>query len=975
VYDNTGSGYFPANTLSKITKTDADGRVLKTYTDRKGRKVFTVNVQNGAPGGYYMVYGFDDKDRMYRVQTPRGAWQEWWYTNDLDYSYLYDWNDNMIQKKLPDIAAVNMQYNARNQLVLMQDGKQAGLGQWLATQYDDYGRPLATGFATSTALNGATYNPTLATTLTSTVYSAVAGTELGKPIRTYNYLGTYLESFLQYDAYGRLNNTYSNNQMYSPAGAISATNFSEKIALNYDLADNILTKTRTHKPNATTTRTIVETMDYDNGLRLKQLKHKLDAMDEQILSYADYNVKNQLVTKRMGKVGALNYLQKVDYAYNSLGWLTGINSPAPVMGLTRPLSSCSFPIATAPSTTDLDYNDLFSMELKYDAPTAALSPTGTAPPQYGGNISQVVWQVRGRERQAYTLEYDAVNRMTSATYSDITTGGTVTGNRYDEKLTYDIRGNINTLQRWGLTTSCGWGVIDDLVYNYGSYGYNITNKLSSVTDYSDLTKGFKTVSNGSSYSYDTNGNMTADPNKGITSIAYNHLNLPTTIIFTNSRSISFLYDAGGNKLRKTVVQNGVTQYKQDYVGGIEYKDNVLESIYHAEGRVTNINGGLKYEYALKDHLGNTRIMFSDKNGDGLITQSTSQEASEVTQENHYTPFGLNMEGTWSNTPSVLDSKYLYNGKELNDDFGLGLMDYGARMYDAAIGRWNAIDPMADMYRALTPYNYTMNNPMRFIDPNGMYSASGTDSPLQAIATPDGGGVSTYGKAANSKESTKGANVAIVGIRAKDSNGDHETFRAEAAKWAKEGYQVFEVSDGKQILDKLISVTTESGSIENLVFIGHGGGDGLYLNNDAGFYTEDRGVTIDGHVVKPESSNVFELVNKVASGQIKFEAKSKIAFLGCNAANGVNEQIPIAESITRRLGVSAIGADDFVDVYRGKVVSSEASFSRYDVILPIIQASKPSLIFNYIQSTAPDNTVSKTSLKTRNVSDIHKLINQ
>jgi hypothetical protein len=175
----------------------------------------------------------------------------------------------------------------------------------------------------------------------------------------------------------------------------------------------------------------------------------------------------------------------------------------------------------------------------------------------------------------------------------------------------------------------------------------MTNKLQTVYDYSDLSKGFKTNSNGSFYTYDADGNLTSDPNKNITTIAYNHLNLPTTITFTNNRIINFLYDAGGNKLRKTVVENGVTQYIQDYVGGIEYKtvSNVqsLEAIYHSEGRITTINGSLKYEYAMKDHLGNTRLMFCDKNGNGIITQSTSQETSEVSQENHYYPFGLNME--------------------------------------------------------------------------------------------------------------------------------------------------------------------------------------------------------------------------------------------------------------------------------------------------------------------------------------------
>ena len=184
-----------------------------------------------------------------------------------------------------------------------------------------------------------------------------------------------------------------------------------------------------------------------------------------------------------------------------------------------------------------------------------------------------------------------------------------------------------------------------MTYNYGASGYNPKNQLQSVTESSDLSKGFKSVANGSTYTYDTNGNLTADPNKEITNIVYNHLNLPTTITFTNSRSISFMYDAGGNKLRKTVVQSGVTQYAQDYVGGIEYRTNssnvtALEAIYHAEGRITTISGTLKYEYAMKDHLGNTRLMFCDKNSNGVITQSGAPESSEVTQEIHYYAFGM-----------------------------------------------------------------------------------------------------------------------------------------------------------------------------------------------------------------------------------------------------------------------------------------------------------------------------------------------
>ena len=249
--------------------------------------------------------------------------------------------------------------------------------------------------------------------------------------------------------------------------------------------------------------------------------------------------------------------------------------------------------------------------MTYDAPLVANAPTNTTTTgEYGGNISQMTWQTRGREKQSYTFKYDYINRMTEADYADVAASATITNDKYTEKLSYDIRGNIQTLQRYGYNSnSCAWGLIDNLAYNYGAYGYNPYNKVSSVTENADLSRGFITQSNGTAYSYDVDGNMTADPNKGITGITYNQLNLPTQINFTNNRVINFLYDAGGNKLRKTVVNTGTTLYTQDYVNGIEYKNGALEAIYHSEGRVTTIDGILKYEYAMKDHLGNTRLMF------------------------------------------------------------------------------------------------------------------------------------------------------------------------------------------------------------------------------------------------------------------------------------------------------------------------------------------------------------------------------
>jgi RHS repeat-associated protein len=272
------------------------------------------------------------------------------------------------------------------------------------------------------------------------------------------------------------------------------------------------------------------------------------------------------------------------------------------------------------------------------------------------------------------------------------------------------------------------GLIDDLTMSYQPG----TNKLSTVTDngQADMKHlGFNQLagSGATAHSYDNAGNLTYDHTKKAI-ITYNYLNLPTTITFQNGNIIEYAYDANGKKLQTTRKTNSTTiADMHQYSDGIEYKQSgstyLLESIYHPEGRIYNTNVtnpnttalALRHEFSIKDHLGNSRITFSDINNNGSI-----QVPTEIIQENHYYPFGLNMGGAWMNDNTAIDNPYQYNGKELESFGGLGWSDYGARWYDAATARFTTVDPLAHKLPSWSPYSAMACNPIMFFDPDGAF---------------------------------------------------------------------------------------------------------------------------------------------------------------------------------------------------------------------------------------------------------------
>jgi Domain of unknown function (DUF6443) len=712
---NAGSTYYQPNTLYKTTITDPDGKTSISYKDRKGRTVMvrSSNTVNATPAETYTIY--DEQDRVSQVVPPGAT-----VGSGLCFKYLYDVSDNMISKTVPDAGTTTMVYNERDQLILSRDPVLLGLGQWRASRYDDYGRVLRSGI-----YNGTTA-PTVPISLTlepTTPYliniwdgNGTVAQEKGR-LTTAKALvldgntttPTWLENTFTYDVHGRVISSNGNNHLNTTVGSETSS-----ISGGYDWADHIISDTRVHKQNTTAAdnRTTVQGYTYDRRGRLKsntfQVNKGTTIGTVNTISELNYDWKNQLIEKNIGKSGTLPFLQSLDYTYNDQGWLTKLNN-SNLAGTNTAFSSCmaNTLLSSAFTSGILDDNDLFYFELTYNDLQSGLSGT-----QKNGNISKMTWRTRGRERQSYNMTYDHLNLMKTSTYSNINDAGTAFNNvgAFNETLDYDIRGNITTLQRTSkyratATPTC-WsdGTIDNLTYtNSDAANSNKIMKIADVaTDPTAKIQGFNfgAGTTSSMYEYDANGNMRKDPYKGL-EIAYEpFLNLPKTFTFaTGNNTITMVYDAMGKKLTK-LVKNGTTLlYRMDYIGGFEYSTTPslarrLESIYHSEGRVFNTNvsaalgtlEALRYEYTLKDHLGNTRITFTDKDNNGKV-YVLSTASNEIIQENHYYPFGLNMNGPWLNDATALDNKYQYNGKELNEDFGLNLSDYGARWYDAAVGKW------------------------------------------------------------------------------------------------------------------------------------------------------------------------------------------------------------------------------------------------------------------------------------------------
>ncbi len=577
------------------------------------------------------------------------------------FTYKYDDRQRMIEKKVPGVDPVYMVYDKRDRLVLTQDGNQRLSNQWTFTKYDQLNRPVLTGTyvksgdqaSVQTAVN-AFYsdpnNPYMYENLSGTWTGGDHGyTDQSYPvgIGEYNYLSvSYYDKYsftggnssFAFDNGNGINN--GTDLLSIPKGQAtggkvkvlgdnvflrSVVYYDKKYRviqsrgehymddmqesfMAYDFIGQVTKSKLVHHIDASTSIAITERFEYDHAGRLMKAWHQMDDQTEVLMTENQYNELGELIYKKLHyNEESSDYTQSVDYRYNIRGWLSNINNA------TR----------TVETNVNDDSNDLFGMNLAYN--TDPLSIGATA--QYNGNISAMAWSNASYNgsQHAYNFGYDKLNRLTAASYKEKT--GTLwnvnTGHFNVSGIEYDQNGNIKELDRKEANT-----LIDELMYSYDG------NRLLAVNDQQNHTSGFKDgEESAEEYLYDANGNMITDKNKEIQTIDYNLLNLPEKITFETGDYLEYIYDAAGTKLAKKVYENATLTKDTKYVGGMIFDNDTLKIIQTAEGRIVADlvanDYAWDYQYNLKDHLGNNRVVFKS---DEIVYTVTMETAYETTEE-------------------------------------------------------------------------------------------------------------------------------------------------------------------------------------------------------------------------------------------------------------------------------------------------------------------------------------------------------
>lgn len=478
-----------------------------------------------------------------------------------------------------------------------------------------------------------------------------------------------------YDDKSRLIQSISDNATGGRDTLTNQYDFSGKLLSSYLRQTNIRSGTI---PRVTT----LTMMSYDAAGRLDSIKKKFNDTDLLLRTIAvnEYDELGRLKTKRLGINGAGVPMESLVYDYNIRGWMRGINRQYVSNGSSA----------------------YFGQEMNYDY--------GFKDTVFNGNISGVSWRGWNDQiKRAYGYSYDRANRLTKAEFRQQNPSNSPwTKDKVDfsvDAITYDANGNIGKMSQWGLegTTS---KPIDKLVYSY----IPNSNKLRSVYDSSGVISALGDFKDGNpigdDYRYDTVGNLIKDANKKIDSIAYNHLNLPIYIGITGKGNIRYQYTAGGIKVRKIVTDLTSGQSKvitTDYSNGLVYQNDTLKFASHEEGRIRTVfkTGqpvNWTYDYFVKDHIGNTRLVLTEQTDRTMYTATMETPVaategalfSNLDNTRAAKPVGYPAEENGSTNQSVAKLTATNGGKKIGPSLVLRVMagdtiEIGAKAFYKSLG--------------------------------------------------------------------------------------------------------------------------------------------------------------------------------------------------------------------------------------------------------------------------------------------------
>ena len=674
----TLSGYYAAGTLSVEQVTDENKHVTKIYKDMQDRVV--LECRNSS---YYTYYVYDYLGNLRYVLPPLAAdaltaTSTTWSSGTAaikryGYYYEYDSRNRCTKKQLPGCDYVTMTYDTCDRLTGSQDGNQRQSNTSTYYEYDNLGRQKVMGTkdasGTKTPLIETFYDDySFLTTAESNKvgFHTSNGYESSKADAKGLQTGSrvhQLDSPSTYTVTAMYYNSYG-EMIQSRSTNHRSGNDDQYVQYNH-LTGKELKRKHIHSASSQTTRTEIYSYEYNASDQLKKVSHKLDNNAEKVLYTLTYDNYGRVSNKSV-----MGNKESIAFQYNIRDWLTNISS-------TR-----------------------FTEQIAYNATNGNAVPSTAC---YNGNIAAISWKA-GTETAFRTAKftYNNLDWLTGSTYSG-------TG-KYTTSYTYDKMGNIKTIQRNGLQDGSTYGLIDNLTFTYT--GNQVTKIEDAVNDptYNGAFNFNDGVSQAGEYAYDKNGNMTKDLNKKISSIKYNFLNLPSSITYSTGKSATYIYDASGKKLQTSYkASSSATAQPTDYCGNMIYENNVLKQILIDGGYITFNGSTPVYHYYLQDHQGNNRVVCN--------------ASGTVEQVNHYYPFG----GLYGQSTNGDTQRFKYNGKELDRMHGLDLYDYGARHYDAAIGRFTTVDPLAEKYYSISPYAYCGNDPINCIDPSGMKWENPKDS--------------------------------------------------------------------------------------------------------------------------------------------------------------------------------------------------------------------------------------------------------